>query len=466
MEPNQQEEVLIARNNETGQVGAVTGLNEDGTPKMADVKSAKLSDLVKFSKGQNPLEAFMSNFIRQCKNPSTFGFFRVPADRYDSVGVAMAGLAEDPVANAEMLKDQKVELPTIQKAQTEKAAPPQQKTSGEEAEKSQRTSNVVDISKIDWDDLKAKWGINKEMFTEKELKNMQYGRRSKLITLDANLFGEKINPDVKISFYNRPDGTVGVKPHFCNTYPDLSKEFMGVKFSEEDQKMLMNTGNLGRVIELTDENGKKVPSYVSIDRDTNELLSIPTSAIWIKDKIGAVDLSQQDKTILRNGQQLVKDYPNGNGKTHKAVFQINAIDQSVEFVPRQCQLDKSWTLDNGGIKPIGKWKNVMFTDQQKADYVAGKAVKVDGYIDSKGKEATVYVKFNPELGKPTSYRNNPDLATSVKPAAESETQMAVNNGGKTNEATKNVTDPLQKGQTAPKDEAQQKQQRKPRRPKV
>ena len=64
-----QEEVLIARNNDTGQVGAVTGLNEDGTPKMTDVKSAKLSDLVKFSKGQNPLEAFMSNFVRQCKNP-------------------------------------------------------------------------------------------------------------------------------------------------------------------------------------------------------------------------------------------------------------------------------------------------------------------------------------------------------------------------------------------------------------
>ena len=64
-----QEEVLIARNNETGKIGAVTGLNKDGTPKMTDVKSAKLSDLVKFSKGQNPMEAFFSNFLRQCKTP-------------------------------------------------------------------------------------------------------------------------------------------------------------------------------------------------------------------------------------------------------------------------------------------------------------------------------------------------------------------------------------------------------------
>ena len=57
----EKDEVLIARNNETGQVGAVVGQNPDGTPKMADVKSAKLSDLVKFSKGQNPLEAFIQD---------------------------------------------------------------------------------------------------------------------------------------------------------------------------------------------------------------------------------------------------------------------------------------------------------------------------------------------------------------------------------------------------------------------
>jgi len=52
MENIQEQEVLIARNNETGQVGAVVGQNPDGTPQMADAKTAKLSDLVKFNKGQ------------------------------------------------------------------------------------------------------------------------------------------------------------------------------------------------------------------------------------------------------------------------------------------------------------------------------------------------------------------------------------------------------------------------------
>ena len=52
-------------------------------------------------------------------------------------------------------------------------------------------------------------------------------------------------------------------------------------------------------------------------------------------------------------------------------------------------------------------------------------------------------------------------------AEESKTQMAVNNDGKTNEATKNVNEPLQRGQTQPKDEAQQKKQHqsKPKTPK-
>ena len=39
--------------------------------------------------------------------------------------------------------------------------------------------------------------------------------------------------------------------------------------------------------------------------------------------------------------------------------------------------------------------------------------------------------------------------------------MAVNNEGKTNEATKELKEPLQKGQTAPKNENQQQQQDKP-----
>ena len=47
----------------------------------------------------------------------------------------------------------------------------------------------------------------------------------------------------------------------------------------------------------------------------------------------------------------------------------------------------------------------------------------------------------------------------IAPANESETQVAVNHQGKTNEATKKVEEPLQKGQVAPKNEKQQESQK-------
>ena len=100
-----------------GQVGAVVGQNPDGTPKMADAKTAKLSDLVKFNKNQNPIEAFISTFIRQAQNPSLFGFFKLPADRYDAIAPAMADLIQDPASNGEMLKPYEVEVKPVAQTQ-------------------------------------------------------------------------------------------------------------------------------------------------------------------------------------------------------------------------------------------------------------------------------------------------------------------------------------------------------------
>lgn len=78
--------------------------------------------------------------------------------------------------------------------------------------------------------------------------------------------------------------------------------------------------------------------------------------------------------------------------------------------------------------------------------------------DDQGQPCTKYLKFSFEKGRPLTYSQNPDLAQTVTPSNESRTQLAVNNEGKTNEATKHVKEPLQQGQTAPKDETQQKRQ--------
>ena len=115
-------------------------------------------------------------------------------------------------------------------------------------------------------------------------------------------------------------------------------------------------------------------------------------------------------------------------------------------------------MDEGSIRPIKKWKDDTFTEQQIKDYVAGKTVVLANAKDDQGQPCTKYLKFSFEKGRPLTYSQNPDLAQTVTPSNESRTQLAVNNEGKTNEATKHVKEPLQQGQTAPKDETQQKRQ--------
>lgn len=452
MEPTTpQEEVLIARNNETGQIGAVTGLNDDGTPKMTDVQSAKISDLVKFQKGQNPMEAFLSNFLRQCKNPSVFGFFKVSADNFDTEGKALGSLLQNPDANAEMIKGAKVDMDSM---------PKQQKT------------HYIEESKVNWDEFKTRWGLDKAQLSDKDIREMLNNRKSKLVTLRPTMFGETFELQARLSLKQNPDGSISLRPHCMKAMPDLKQEFNGVKFTDQDREMLEKTGNLGRIVELTDAGGNKVPSFISLDRETHELISHPASE-YIKNVIGKNELSNKEIAILKSGKQLVKDdYTDMAGNTKSVVLQFNASTRSVEFVPEKCQLreiekqqqstNRSWLNPDGSIHPIGKWKDYHFSEQEKADYAAGKTVKAE-ITDNKGQKATVYVKFNPEKGRPIPYRKDPDLIT---PANESKTQMSVNNDSNTNEATNKVKAPLQQNQVLPKDEDQQKQQRKPKGPRV
>jgi len=489
---NNQEEVLIARNNDTGQVGAVTGLNEDGTPKMTDVKSAKLSDLVKFSKGQNPLEAFMSNFIRQCKNPSTFGFFKVPADRFDSVGQAMGDFIKDPETNAELLKDFKVEVP--QQAQTEAKDQSQEHKAETQAEKPAETQapqageqkpeprhTAIDESKIDWVTLKEKWGIDRDQLEKSgDLREMLYNRKSQIVTVTPSFGGEKFPIDARLSFRTDADGNVKVVPHFIHKEPKLNEEFEGYKFTKEDKDALRQTGNLGKVVDLVDKTtGEAIPSYVSIDRLTNEIVSIPAKDVYIKDTIGQTKLTMAEISELKKGKALPpKLITDKNGKTYNVVLQVSADRKGVEFVPggvrrmeqtqkqdngqAQQQQQSSWLTKDGKIKPITKWAGVPMTPQQQSDYTAGKVVEMTDMVDKKGQKCTVYLQFNPEKQRPTTSLNDPR----VKVAEESRVQKAVNNDGLTNEATKRVAEPMQKYQTAPKDENQAKQQRKPKGPKL
>ena len=52
--------------------------------------------------------------------------------------------------------------------------------------------------------------------------------------------------------------------HGIRQKPDLDRPYFGHIFSDEDKKNLLETGNMGRVVELKGRNGEYIPSFISV----------------------------------------------------------------------------------------------------------------------------------------------------------------------------------------------------------
>ena len=513
-----EKDVLIVRDEKTGEISVVAGLNADGTPKRIPAKAENARSFLQFDRHGDVLDNFFKNFFRQCKEPSRFGFYHVAADQADKLLEVIKDLLKDPDGNKEMLAPHKVDTSGYEKkVQEEQAAekPEQTEQKQEEPKKQEemeqkneqnqespqqtqgnRGYQPIDESKINWQELEEKWGVKRDDLEKSGdlTKMLNYGK-SDLVRVSPNFGGEAFELDARLSFKKDGEGNISLVPHFIRKEQKLD-EYKEHKFSDEDRKNLRETGNLGRVVDIVDrETGEIIPSYISIDRKTNEITDIPANKVRIPERIGKTEITKQEQDMLRAGLPVRdKLIERNDGRKFVTTLQVNVEQRGVEFVPgtgrsprtAQTQEAKSdtsksqaqggenaaqtkkeqrrntWTNEDGSIRPISKWSGVNFTDQQKADYVEGKAVKLENVTDKQGFHATMYIKFNPEKGRPYRYDTNPDNAQQVAPSNESRTQVAVNNEGKTNEATKNLKEPLQKGQTAPKTASQQQQQDKPK----
>ena len=576
-----QEDVLVVRDEKTGEISVVAGLDARGYPKRAQAKAEHSQEFLRFDRHGDAIDNFMRNFYRQCKEPTRFGFYRVAADTVEALLPVIKDLLKDPVANADLLAPHKVDTSAYQQAEeqqtteeakkenaeteTEKqqAAEEEKKENSETETEEQQTTeevkkenteenyveqktdekmeemkqknqeqqpqaaetqtaqgqqpaqegqaqakpekpNLIADSDVDWKELEQ-FGVKRENLSEKDMKALMNYGKTRLVTVEPVLGGERYELQARLSLQKAEDGKLKLTPHFVRHEPRLDVPYNGYTFTDEDKQALKQTGNLGKLVNVADtKTGEMRLAYVSIDRLTNEIVDVPTNKVRIPNRIGLTELSKAEQEILRAGLALPKEVTLKGGRKFEAMLQVNADKRDVEFVPEHLwqgqsqrrgngqekkqkspeapdatgqqqkedgnqengqRRNRSWTNEDGSIRPIGKWKDDKFTEQQKADYVAGKVVVLANAKDDKGQPCTKYLKFDREKGRPLTYSENPDLAQTVAPSNESRTQLAVNNEGKTNEATRHVKEPLQQGQTAPKDDTQKQQQEKPKKSK-
>ena len=528
-----EQDVLVVRDEKTGEISVVAGLSRDGTPKRAPAKAENTSDFLRFDRNSDLMDSFFRNFFRQCKEPSRFGFYRIAADQVENLLGVMKELLKDPEANKEILSAHKVDTSNYEKEAKQSEGQAKETASSDDASKTQANTekenvsseqtnekkndmeqkpeqtateqqaqtapgvkqNLISGNDVNLQELGAKYGIDFNSMNEKDMKALLNYGKTGLVIVKPTFGGEQIEIQARLSFRKDDNDQLQLVPHFVRNEPKLDVAYKGYTFTPEDKKNLLQNGNLGKVVDFPDKNtGELRPHFISIDRLTNEIVDIPTNKVRIPDTIGKTPITKDDKRVLYSGIPLRKEIELANGRKFTPLLQVNVEQRGVEFVPgstRQAQGQKQngdkkqnadkqeqkaegdaggqkkqqdpnhWLNEDGTIRRLNTYFKKELTEQQKDDYVAGKTIEIKEVPNKNGTGTyTAYVKFDFDKMQPRSYRNNPDLKQAKEqiPTNENKVQVAVNEQGKTHEATRHTKDPLSPGQSAPKNEKQQKEQ--------
>ena len=528
-----EQDVLVVRDEKTGEISVVAGLSRDGTPKRAPAKAENTPDFLRFDHNSDLMDSFFRNFYRQCKEPSRFGFYRIAADQVENLLGVMKELLKDPEANKEILSAHKVDTSNYEKEAKQSEGQAKETASSDDASKTQANTekenvsseqtnekkndmeqkpeqtateqqaqtapgvkqNLISGNDVNLQELGAKYGIDFNSMNEKDMKALLNYGKTGLVIVKPTFGGEQIEIQARLSFRKDDNDQLQLVPHFVRNEPKLDVAYKGYTFTPEDKKNLLQNGNLGKVVDFPDKNtGELRPHFISIDRLTNEIVDIPTNKVRIPDTIGKTPITKDDKRVLYSGIPLRKEIELANGRKFTPLLQVNVEQRGVEFVPgstRQAQGQKQngdkkqtadkqeqkaegdaggqkkqqdpnhWLNEDGTIRRLNTYFKKELTEQQKDDYVAGKTIEIKEVPNKNGSGTyTAYVKFDFDKMQPRSYRNNPDLKQAKEqiPTNENKVQVAVNEQGKTHEATKHTKEPLSPGQSAPKNEKQQKEQ--------
>ena len=138
-----QEDVLVVRDEKTGEISVVAGLDARGYPKRAQAKAEHSQEFLRFDRHGDAIDNFFKNFYRQCKEPTRFGFYRVAADMVEALLPVIKDLLKDPVANADLLAPHKVDTSAHQQAEEQQNAEEAKKENAETETEEQQAAEEV-----------------------------------------------------------------------------------------------------------------------------------------------------------------------------------------------------------------------------------------------------------------------------------------------------------------------------------
>ena len=391
-------------------IQAVSEINKNGKYSTVPADKEHQNSFLKIDRYATFFENFLKNFWSQLKDPTHFGLFTMKEEEFDKPEVkqAIEDLAEGKKTKAveEFLKKYEI----TPKNQTEQSINNQ--NSEEMAKKNQTQQPVVEAndqqqnnqyryneSMINWDQLKN-FGLSREYLQERGLlDSMLKGyKTNQLVPINLNFGSAVLRTDARLSLQQSNTGEVVLAIHGIRKQPELERPYFGHIFSEEDNKNLLETGNMGRVVELKGRNGEYIPSFISLDKMTNEVVAMRAENVYIPNEIKGVQLTDQEKNDLREGKKVyIEGMTAKSGNEFNAHIQVSAERRGIDFIFENDRIFNRTAL--GGVE---------LTKQQIEDLNAGKAIFVEDMQRKDGELFSSYVKLDEATGRPNYTRYNPD----------------------------------------------------------
>ena len=279
--PEQLSDILLVLDKEKMKIQAVKSIDKDGKMETIDPTKQNQSEFMRVDKHGDFVTNFLSNFWRLLKNPTKFAFLQVPADEAVEKAKEFQKQVDNPTPEGEKkMKKHEVKIEPQQDNKQEN------KNDMATAQTTPETSEYrYKPEQIDWDTM-TNLGLSKEYLEKRNLLEplLKGYKTNELLPIGINLGGTILRTDARLSLQQVEDGNVIVAIHGIKKEPNLHLDFFGHKFTDEDKKNLLETGNMGRVVNLVNsKTGELMPSIISIDRLTNDVIALRTEFIKIPD---------------------------------------------------------------------------------------------------------------------------------------------------------------------------------------
>lgn len=388
---------------------AVSKIGKDGKYSTVPADKEHSNSFLKIDRYANMFENFVKNFWSQLKDPTRFGILSVKADTLDSPEVkqAIEDLAagkqtkavEDFLKKYEIVPRDKENQSINNQNQEEMAKKNETQQQATQGDGTQQPKYRYNESMINWEELKN-FGLSREYLMERGLLDQMLRgyKTNQVVPISMNFGSAVLRTDARLSFQQSVGGPIVLGIHGIRQKPELERPYFGHIFSEEDKKNLLETGNMGRVVELKGRNGEYIPSFISIDKLTNEVVAMRAENAYIPQEIKGVKLTDQEINDLREGKKVfIEGMISNNGKEFDAHILVNAERRGIEYIFENDKLFNRQSL--GGVE---------LTKQQIEDLNAGKAIFVEGMERKDGELFSSYVKLDEATGRPSYTRYNPD----------------------------------------------------------